>query len=140
GRDGPPRVAAALPPPQVRTQGATVYLAGELGRGIWEARRGKERSHQLAATLLRLDHDNSQRDVIPAAATDARAVVIALAVGLGDIEETTGTHTWRNTSDTLHRYFAFLAENGYALSDVEQLVAGGPRMRRRIAANGDTAA
>jgi ParB family transcriptional regulator, chromosome partitioning protein len=74
-------------------------------------------------------------------ATDARAVVIGLAIVLGDIEESTGPHTWPNPSDTVRRYFGFLAENGYALSDVEQLAAGGPRRkRRRAATNDDTAA
>jgi hypothetical protein len=41
----------------------------------------------------------------------------------------------------VQRYFAFLAENSYALSHVEQLAAGGPRRkRRRAATNDDTAA
>jgi ParB family chromosome partitioning protein len=120
--------------------GAAAYLAGELARGIWELRRAMERSHQLAATLLGLDHSKGQRDVIATAsavATDARAVVIALAVVLGDIEESTGPHTWRNPSDTIRRYFGFLAENCYALSDVEQLAAGRPRRKRRSAATND---
>jgi ParB family chromosome partitioning protein len=125
-------------------KGAAAYLAGELARGLWELRRGMERGHQLAATLLGLDHRKGQREVIATGtvgATDARAVVIALAVVLGDIEDSTGTHTWRNPSDAVRRYFAFLAENGYALSDVEQHAAGGPRRkRRRAATNRDTAA
>jgi ParB family chromosome partitioning protein len=124
--------------------GAAAYLAGELARGLWELRRGMERSHPLATTLLGLDQRMGQRDVIATAtagATDARALVIALALVLGDIEESTGPHTWRNPSDTVRRYFAFLAENGYALSDVEQLAAGGTRRkRRRATTNHDTAA
>jgi ParB family chromosome partitioning protein len=125
-------------------KGPAAYLAGELARGLWELRRGMERGHQLAATLLGLDQRKGQREVIATAAVgaaDARAVVIALAVVLGDIEESTATHTWRDPSDTVRRYFGFLAENGYALSDVEQLAAGGPRRkRRRAATNRDTAA
>jgi ParB family transcriptional regulator, chromosome partitioning protein len=84
-------------------KGCAAYLAGELSRGPWELRRGMEHSHQLAATLLGLDHRKGQRDVIATAtagATDARAIVIALAIVLGDIEESTGTYTWRNPSDT----------------------------------------
>ena len=77
-------------------------------------------------------------------ATDARAVVIILGVVLGDIEENTGTHTWRTPSDTVRRYLGFLAANGYALSDVEQLAVGGPRRKRRRTASApssdDTAA
>jgi ParB family chromosome partitioning protein len=123
-------------------KGAAGYLAGELARGLWELRRGMERGHQLAATLMGLD-GKGQRDVIATAtagATDARAVVIALGVVLGDIEESTGTHTWRNADDTVRRYLAFLAQNGYALSDVEQLAANGPRRKRRRATTNDDAA
>jgi ParB family transcriptional regulator, chromosome partitioning protein len=115
-------------------KGAATYLAGELARGLWELRRGMERNHQLAATLLGLEHGKAQRDVIAAAvdgATDARAVVIALGVVLGDIEESTGTHTWCNPSDTVRRYFTFLAQNGYILSDVEKFAAGGVSRTRR---------
>jgi len=128
-------------------RGASVYLAGELARGLWELRRGMERSHQLAATLLGLDTGKAQRDVIAAATTgvsDARAQVIALGVVLGDIEETTGTQSWGEPSDTIRRYFAFLTANGYQPSDVEQLAAGGKRRKRRRTAtepaSGDTAA
>jgi ParB family chromosome partitioning protein len=115
-------------------KGSAAYLAGELARGPWELRRGMEHSHQLAATLLGLDHGKGQRDVIAAAsdgATDARAVVIALGVVLGDIEESTGAHTWRNPSDTVRRYLVFLAGNGYTLSEVEKLAAAEPGRRRR---------
>jgi ParB family transcriptional regulator, chromosome partitioning protein len=127
-------------------KGAATYLAGELARGLWELRRGMERNHQLAASLLGLDQGKAQRALatVVDGATDGRAVVIALGVVLGDVEESTGTHTWRNPSDTVQRYFAFLAANGYALSDVEQLAAGGPRRKRRRTASatgsGDTAA
>jgi ParB family transcriptional regulator, chromosome partitioning protein len=115
-------------------KGASVYLASELARGGHELRRAMERGHELAATLLGLDHGKGQRDVIAAAsdgATDARAVVIALGVVLGDIEESTGAHTWRNPSDTVRRYLVFLAGNGYTLSEVEKLAAAEPGRRRR---------
>lgn len=110
-------------------KGASVYLAAELARGIHELRRGMERNHQLATALLGLKHTPGHREAVAAATTgvtDARAQVIALGVVLGDIEESTGPHTWRNTSDTTRRYFAFLTANGYTLSDVEKLAAAGP--------------
>ncbi|HEY3630588.1 MAG TPA: ParB/RepB/Spo0J family partition protein [Jatrophihabitantaceae bacterium] len=126
-------------------KGSATYVAGELGRGIHEIRRGMERSHHLAAELLGLDPAKG-RDVIAASAadaTDARAQVLALAVVLGDIEEATSTDTWRHSSDTVRRYFAFLVANGYELADVEKLAAGQAK-RRRSAARGnvgsDTAA
>jgi ParB family chromosome partitioning protein len=118
-------------------KGSAVYVAGELGRGIHEIRRGMERSHRLAAELVGLDPAQG-RDVLAgsaADATDARAQVIALAVVLGDIEEATSTDTWRHSSDTVRRYFAFLVANGYELADVEKLAAGQPK-RRRTASRG----
>jgi ParB family chromosome partitioning protein len=86
-----------------------------------------ERNHHTATELLGLTRSPGDRDVIAAAtaaATDARALVIALGVVLGDIEESTSTHTWRNPSDTIRRYLAFLADNGYTLSDIEKTAAG----------------
>jgi hypothetical protein len=42
-------------------------------------------------------------------------------------EAATGIHTWRNPTDDVRRYFAFLAANGYTLSEVEQLARVAPR-------------
>jgi ParB family transcriptional regulator, chromosome partitioning protein len=123
-------------------KGSATYIAVEIGTGIHELRRGMERGHQTAAELLGLDRSKDRHAIAAAAAaaTDGRAQVIALAVVLGDIEESTDVHTWRNPSDTVRRYFAFLAANGYTLSDVEQLAGGVKKPRKpRSTRNADAA-
>jgi ParB family chromosome partitioning protein len=117
-------------------KGTAIYLAVELGNGIHEIRRGMERNHALACELLGLDRSKDRNAIATAAAAanDGRAQVIALGVVLGDIEEATGVHTWRNPSETMRRYFAFLAANGYTLTDVEQLAGGVKKQRKARAA------
>ena len=104
------------------------YLAVELAHGGHALRRAFERSQPLAPTLLGIDPSPSTRlaviDVAEHAGSDGRAAVVALGVVLAAIEDATGPHTWANPSDTNQRYLAFLAANGYVLSEVEQLAAG----------------
>jgi ParB family chromosome partitioning protein len=108
-------------------KGTLGYLAVELAHGGHALRRAFERAQPLAATLLGTDTNYTRQSVISLAeqaASDGRAGVIALGVVLSAIEDSTGPHTWANPSDTARRYFAFLAANGYVLSEVEQLAAG----------------
>jgi ParB family chromosome partitioning protein len=60
-------------------------------------------------------------------ATDGRAQVITLGLVLGALEGRTPKHAWRN--DFSHfvgpkDYLRFLADNGYTLSTVEQVIVG----------------
>jgi len=67
---------------------------------------------------------------IAAKAGEGRAQVIALGFVLAAYEAATGKHTWRANDPDMGRYFAFLADNGYELSDVEQLTVAPPVKRR----------
>jgi ParB family chromosome partitioning protein len=116
-------------------KGTAAYVAGELARGSHQLRRAMERSPDLAATLLGADATHSRQAVsaLTDTATDARAQVIGLAVVLGAVENATDVQTWRNPDETVKRYFAFLAANGYVCSEVEQIAAGTytkPKQRR----------
>lgn len=132
--------------PKTAPKGTAGYIAVEIGHGIHELRRGMERGHHTSAALLGLDRAKDRHPIATAAsaASDARAQVIALGVVLGDIEESTDVHTWRNPSDTVRRYFAFLAANEYTISEVEQIAAGTAKKRRRTSTartgQGDAAA
>ena len=59
------------------------------------------------------------------AATDKRALVIALGVALGGYEARAGDGAWRENgeSSSTGRYLRFLTANGYVLSDVETYAA-----------------
>jgi hypothetical protein len=57
-------------------------------------------------------------------ANPGRADLITLVVVLGAIEDSTGTHTWRNPGGIAGAYFKALATWGYTLSDVEKIAAG----------------
>lgn len=51
-----------------------------------------------------------------------QATMLQLAAVLAAYEDSTGVHTWRNTTGGDRRYFAALAEWGYTLSPVERIV------------------
>ncbi len=85
--------------------------------------------HALAARLLgfRKDFGGSRyvADLLDKANTP-RSQVITLVVVLAAIEESTGTHTWRQArpGDTATRYLTALEGWGYGLSDIEQTTCG----------------
>lgn len=114
-------------------RGSASYVAVELALGSHPIRRALERAHQLAASLLGVDDTYARQAITNQASTaaDARAQVITLGLVLGAIEESTDVHTWREPSELIARYFAFLAANGYALSEVEQIAAGTHKAHRR---------
>jgi ParB family chromosome partitioning protein len=115
-------------------KGASAYVAGELTRGGHELRKAFERGHALAATLLGLTEASGPRDALAGLAdkaTEPRAQLVSLALVLAAVEDSTGPHSWRSPSDTVHRYFTFLAANGYTLSEVEKLAAGKEKQPRR---------
>jgi len=114
-------------------KGAASYVATELALGSHPIRRAMERAHDLAATLLggEASHPRQAITTLCAGATDARVQVITVGMVLGAVEDATDIHTWRNPSDTVKRYFAFLAANGYTLCEVEQIAAGTYKKPRR---------
>jgi ParB family chromosome partitioning protein len=120
-------------------KGAAGYVATELALGSHPIRRAMERAHDLAATLLGGDASHPRQAItnLCASATDARAQVIALAMVLGAVEDSTDVHTWRNPTDVIKRYFTFLAANGYSLCEVEQIAAGTHKKPRRRTTRAD---
>jgi ParB family chromosome partitioning protein len=108
-------------------KGASAYVAGELAHGGHEIRRALEFGQPLSATLLGVG--GPARDTLPpltTTASDARAQVISLGIVLAAIEAATNESLWRHSTATVRRYLAFLAANGYPLSEVEQLAAAEP--------------
>jgi ParB family chromosome partitioning protein len=75
--------------------------------------RGSQLANSLFGASLRVDESS-----------DNRAQVVALAIVLAAYEDDTGTHSWRNVSDSTARYLRYLASQGYELSDVERLACG----------------
>ncbi|WP_298461233.1 ParB N-terminal domain-containing protein [uncultured Cellulomonas sp.] len=98
---------------------ATVEKAGRMG------------GHALARTWLGLPERAGlgQPDPLPvliATATPARAQHITLVLVLAAMEDSTGTHTWRNVTAADRDYFTALATWGYGLADVEAIVTAEP--------------
>ena len=120
-------------------KGAAGYVATELALGSHPIRRAMERAHDLAATLLGGDASHPRQAItnMCASATDARAQVIALAMVLGAVEDSTDVRTWRNPTDVIKRYFTLLAANGYTLCEVEQIAAGTYKKPRRRTTRAD---
>jgi ParB family chromosome partitioning protein len=113
--------------------GTSGFVAGELARGTHQLRRAMERTPELIPSLLGLDPSNDRHAVANAiqTAAEGRAQVMGLAVVLAAIEDSTDSHTWRQPDSVFARYFTFLTDNGYALSDVEQIAAAmSPTPRR----------
>ena len=99
-------------------------------QGDHELRRAMEHGHTMACALLGLAAKESlgwgegPRLLAKALATasEARVQIINLALVVGAYEAATDKGTWRHHGDGIRRYFAQLAEWGYELSEVEQLV------------------
>lgn len=115
--------------------GALRFVLEALARGeaqLTGPMSGYGGSHALARELLGIpdgETKNYQRasEVLEAmlAASPGRAQVIALGIVLGAYESATDVQTWRpSIAGWAQRYFAFLKELGYGLSDLEQTVAG----------------
>ena len=113
-------------------KGTAAYLAAELAAGSHQIRKAMEQRPDLAAQLLGVDAKDSRTSLATAiaAASEARAQVIALALILCAYEASTTKNSWRHDSTAIHRYFEFLSANSYELSDVEQLAAK-PTVRTR---------
>ena len=86
--------------------------------------RGNLLAHQFFG-IDRADYWGPDKlaQLITEAPTKAQHVI--LAVVLGGMESATSKETWRHPSSPMRDYFQHLADWGYVLSDVEQLVLGG---------------
>ena len=124
-RDWLPTLARRKTPPKGAAEFvayAVVYCPEALQNAAWKG-------HVLAARVLgfKKDFGGSRyvADLLDKASTP-RSQVIALAVVLAAIEESTGTHTWRHASatNTVARYLTALEGWGYGLSDIEAATTG----------------
>jgi len=111
---------------------AAGFLAARLVAGTYALDKASTQTrHRLARTLLGLPEHVGYGAPDPLAdlvqtATPARAQHIALVLVLAAIEDSTGTHTWRNVSEQDRAYFTALAGWGYGLSEVEALATVAP--------------
>lgn len=67
------------------------------------------------------------QDLINEHTTDGRAQVLTLGLVLGALEGRTPKHAWRHNDGHYvgpKEYLGFLADNGYTLSDIEEVMAG----------------
>jgi ParB family chromosome partitioning protein len=116
----------ALDARKTAPKGAAALIAAALSTDSYTIRKAMETSVPLAADLLGLG-SREAIDKAAAEATDARALLISLVVVLAAHEDATGVHSWRSDSGTTRRYFGWLADNGYPLSEVEALA--GPTVK-----------
>ncbi len=101
-------------------KGAAALITTALTTDSYSVCKAMETSAPLAADLLGV---GGREDIeqAAAAATDARALLISLVVVLAAYEDGTRVDTWRSPMSADRRYFGWLAENGYPLSEVEAL-------------------
>ena len=121
---------------QTAPKGTAVYIAVELGDGIHETRRGMERNHALACEHLSLDRRRTATPPPPRRPprTTGEPGSSHSASSSATSRRSPRVHTWRNPGETMRRYFAFLAANGYTLTDVEQIARGVKKQRKARAA------
>lgn len=114
-------------------KGSSLFVAGMIARRTYEFKYALEHGHHLAVELLGLTPGEghpwqADTEALTKAldrASEPRAQVITLGLMLASIEGRTDTHTWRRKMDpTVVAYFAFLAEQGYPLSEVEAIAGG----------------
>ncbi|MGI8665572.1 MAG: ParB/RepB/Spo0J family partition protein [Jatrophihabitans sp.] len=102
-------------------RGSQQFIATELAHGSHELKQALDSSGDALLHELLGVKDKATRLAMTTKATEARAQVLTLAFILAAYEAQTGVHTWRRKHADVARYFAYLAENGYELSDVERL-------------------
>lgn len=107
------------------------WVAQMLAEGSHPMRKAMESDHDLAIGLLGMTkpeiaaYHRRDKHVIAAAAANAnptRSTQLMVALVIGAMEKSVGTHTWRGPSAEAKAYFAQLQDWGYPLSDVEMLV------------------
>lgn len=106
---------------------AQQFIAASVIDGRGRLTSSIQEHHRLALDLLGLpEYSWSKTHPILAHIKQqpGRTLTVLLAVTIAAHEEATGTHTWRNPSEDMADYFTALADWGYALSDVENIVLG----------------
>ncbi len=105
-------------------KGAALYLAQTLAERphLFSDYHGQK----LAPDLLGLAENETPRAAVAKlpATGDGRALVIMLAMVLATVEVRTGKDAWRSPQECTKAYLRFLADNGYPLSDIEQVILG----------------
>jgi ParB family transcriptional regulator, chromosome partitioning protein len=105
-------------------KGAALYLAEALATrpDLFNDYHGQK----LAPELLGLaDNETPKMAVAKLPATgDGRAQVILLGMVLATTEARTAKDAWRGPQDITKTYLRFLEDNGYTLSDIEQVILG----------------
>lgn len=105
-------------------KGAALYLAEALVTrpDLFNDYHGQK----LAPELLGLaDNETPKMAVAKLPATgDGRAQVILLGMVLATTEARTAKDAWRGPQDITKTYLRFLEDNGYTLSDIEQVILG----------------
>ena len=111
-------------------KGAPALITTALTTDSFTVRKAMEKSVPLAADLLGLGSREAVEQAA-AAATDARALLISLVVVLAAYEDGTRVDTWRSPMSADRRYFGWLADNGYPLSEVEALAGPSTKGKRK---------
>lgn len=105
---------------------AQQFLAAAVLAGDHAVHKAMQEGHRYLHTLLGSDvpeHTPGRTLVGKLGKANAnQATMLALAAVLAAYEDSTSVQTWRNTSGGDRRYFTALAEWGYTLSPVEQIV------------------
>ncbi|BBY46613.1 hypothetical protein MARA_00430 (plasmid) [Mycolicibacterium arabiense] len=105
-------------------KGAALYLAEVIvtRADLFNDYHGQK----LAPELLGLpDNETAKMAVAKLPATgDGRALVILLGMVLATTEARTAKDAWRAPQDITKTYLRFLEDNGYPLSDIEQVILG----------------
>ncbi len=105
-------------------KGAALYLAQAIVTrpDLFNDYHGQK----VAPEMLGLaDNETPKMAVAKLPATgDGRALVILLGMVLATTEARTAKDAWRGPQDITKTYLRFLEENGYTLSDIEQVILG----------------
>lgn len=103
---------------------AQQFVAAALAAGDPELRKAMDASHRDACHLLELPEPSRQQHPLAptSKATANQAIMLQLSMVLAAFEAATDVHTWRSPTAAHQRYFTALADWGYTLSPVEQLV------------------
>jgi ParB family transcriptional regulator, chromosome partitioning protein len=105
-------------------KGAALYLAQVIVTrpDLFNDYHGQRTAPELLGLA---DTETAEMAVAKLPATgDGRALVILLGMVLATTEARTAKDAWRGPQDITKTYLRFLEENGYTLSDIEQVILG----------------
>jgi len=105
-------------------KGAALYLAQVIVTrpDLFNDYHGQRTAPELLGLA---DNETAEMAVAKLPATgDGRALVILLGMVLATTEARTAKDAWRAPQDITKTYLRFLEENGYPLSDIEQVILG----------------